>query len=105
MILKIWVKSKFFVWQTRFYNLSTGKKDKKIHIFWSTHFFENVLLLSIPRYSLWIPSLDDILLENFTFPNSDNLVEDLISWKKGFEIFLIDHYTGDIGNKNIAGKY
>ena len=26
------------------------------------------------------------------------LVEDLIRWKRGFEIFLIEHYAGDIGN-------
>ena len=29
----------------------------------------------------------------------------LISSETGFEIFLIDHYAGDIGYKNIAGKY
>ena len=27
--------------------------------------------------------------------NSIILVEDLIGWMKGFEIFLIDHYAGD----------
>ena len=25
--------------------------------------------------------------------------------KEGFEIFLIDHYAGDIQNKNVSGKY
>ena len=25
--------------------------------------------------------------------------------KEKFELFLIDHYTGDIENKSIAGKY
>ena len=33
------------------------------------------------------------------------LVEDLIRWNRIFEIFLIGHYVGDIGNKNNAGKY
>ena len=33
------------------------------------------------------------------------LVDDLIRWKRGFEIILIHQYDGDIGNKNIAGKY
>ena len=33
------------------------------------------------------------------------LVEDLIRWNRIFEIFLIGHYAGDIGNKNNAGKY
>ena len=28
-----------------------------------------------------------------------------LSRKRGFEIFLIDHYFGDSGNNNIAGKY
>ena len=42
---------------------------------------------------------------DLTLWNLINLVEDLIRWKRGFEIFLIDHYAGDIGNKNIAGKY
>ena len=31
--------------------------------------------------------------------------KDLISWKKDFEIFLIDRSAGDTENKNIAGKY
>ena len=33
MILKMWVKSKFVLWQPRYYNLLTEKKDKKIHDF------------------------------------------------------------------------
>ena len=53
---------------------------------------------------LQIPSLDDILLGNFTLSNSVILVENLMCRKRGFEIFLIDHYAGDIGNKNMAGK-
>ena len=36
--------------------------------------------------------------------NSIILLEDLIRWKRGFEIFLIGQYAGDIGNKIIAGK-
>ena len=38
-------------------------------------------------------------------PNSIILVEDLIRWKRGLEIFLIPRSAGDIENKNIAGKY
>ena len=64
---------------------------------------ENVLLLSISRSSLQTPSLDDILLENLS--NSINPVKDLIRLRNGFEIFLIDHYAGDIENNNITGKY
>ena len=55
--------------------------------------------------SLFWTSLDDIILRNFTFPNWIKLVEELIRGKESFEIFLIDHYAGDIGNINIAGKH
>ena len=41
----------------------------------------------------------------FYFSSSITLVEDLIREKRRFEIFLIDCYFGDIGNKNIAGKF
>ena len=30
MILKMWMKCKFALWQPRYYNLSTEKKDQKI---------------------------------------------------------------------------
>ena len=64
-----------------------------------------MLLLWISRNSLGAQSLDGILLGNVTFSNSNNLVEDLIRWKRCFEILITDHCTGDIGNKNIAGNY
>ena len=32
-------------------------------------------------------------------------MKDLIRWKRGFEIFSIDHYAGDIGNNNTTGMY
>ena len=64
---------------------------------------EKVLLLPISRSSLQTPSLDDILLENLS--NSIIPVKDLIRLRNGFEIFLIDHYAGDIENNNITGKY
>ena len=73
--------------------------------FWSTHFFEDVLLLSISRNSLEISLLDDIFSGNFAMSNSIILVEDLRKWNRGFEIFLIDLCDGEIGNENIAGKY
>ena len=41
----------------------------------------------------------------FTWSNPVFLVEELIRWKKAFEIFLIDHYEGDTENKNISGTY
>ena len=41
-------------------------------------FFEIVLLLSISRNSLQIPSLGDIFLESFTLPKPISSVKDLI---------------------------
>ena len=105
MISKKWLKCKFVLWQSRYYKLLTKKRDKKIHVFWSIHFFENVLLHSIPRNYLQIASFDYKLLGNFTWSKSIILVKNLIRWKRDFEIFLIDHHAGDIGNKNITGKY
>ena len=72
-------------------NLLTEKIDKKIHDFEVLiFFFENLLLLSITESSLQTPCWDDIILVNFTLSNSVTLVEILIRWKRGFEIFLID---------------
>ena len=68
-------------------------------------FFEDVSLLSVSRNFLETPSLLHIFLENFILSNSIILVEDQIRWNWGFEIFLIDHYASEIGNKNITGKY
>ena len=103
MTLKTWVKSKFVLWQLHYYNWL--KKMIRKLTFLKYSFFENVLLLSISRNSLQTISLDDILLGNFILPNSIISVKDLMSSKRGFEIFLIDHYAGRIGNKNINGKY
>ena len=68
-------------------------------------FFEDVPFLSISRYFLVTPSLDDIFLGNLTWSNLIILTEDLIRWNRGFEMFLIDHYASEIGNKNISRKY
>ena len=63
--------------------------------------WKRTAILSISRNYLQV----DILLKIFTLSNSIILVEDLTRWKRGFEIFLFDHYVGDNENKNIAGKY
>ena len=75
------------------------KKRIKNSRFWSTQISENVLLLSISRNSLYIPSLEGILLGNFAWSSSIILVEDPVKWKTCFEILLIDHFAGDIRNK------
>ena len=89
--LKMWTKSKFVLWQPHYYNSLTDKKDNKINFFEVITFFKT-------------PSLDYILLGNFILSNSIILLEDLVRWKRGFEIFLIGQNAGDIGNKIIAGE-
>ena len=59
--------------------------------------------MSISRNFLQTPASDDVLARNFTRSKLIILVEDLVSWKRGFKICLIKHDTGDIENKNIAG--
>ena len=62
------MKSKFVLWQPRYYDLLTEEETFKFlkYLFFS----ENVLLLSISINSLQTLSLDDILLGNFTLSNS-----------------------------------
>ena len=81
-------------------DLLTEKKDKKTPVF-EVLFF----LLSIIENYLQTSSSEDTFLGNFTLTNSIILMEDWIRWKRGSEIFLIDHCAVDIGNKNITGKY
>ena len=103
MILKMWVRGKFVLCQRRFYNLLT--KDK-YHVFEVLIFFEGTATVSLKKFSS-----STIFRWNFfekfyiIYSNSIILVGDLIRWNKDYEIFLIDHYVSDIGNKNIAGKY
>ena len=91
MILKICVKNKFVLWQTRFYNLLTEEKDKKIHIF--------EIFIFLKKCFRWY-TFGKFYIAKFKIS-----VKDLIKYKRGFEMFFIDHYAGDIGNKNITGKY
>ena len=100
MILKMWLKSKF-----SFVTYWLKKKKKSVHVFEIFIFWKLAVIFPISRSSLQAASLDDILFGNFTLSNSVILVKDLVRWKRGFEIFLISHYGGGIGNKNIAGKY
>ena len=74
-------------------------------MFLKCFFFEDVLLLSISKDSFEIPSSDDIFLGNFSYSNSMISVEDLRKWNRDFDIFLIDRYDSEIGNKNVTGKY
>ena len=72
-------------------NLLTEKEDKKIHVFEVLIFSENIQWMQISRNSLQTPSLDHILLGNFTLSNSIIFVEDTITSNRDFVLFLIDH--------------
>ena len=74
------------------------KRNKKIHGFEMYCYAVNLKKLSSNTIFRWYT------FGNSALSNSIILVKDLTRWKRGFEI-LIDHYTGDIGNKNITGKY
>ena len=78
------------------------KRIKKLTFLKYPFFLKKVLLLSISRNYMLTLFLDDTLLENFSSSNSIILVGDQIRSKRGFEIFLINNYADDIGNKNIA---
>ena len=99
IILKMWVKSKFALWQPRYYNLLTVKNNKKIHVFEVLIFFIFWKLtgtVSLKKFaSNTILILTSCTFQKFTLSNSIILVEDLITW------LLCD----DIRNKNITGKY
>ena len=66
----MWVKSKFVLWQPRYYILLTEKKDMKVHVLEILIFWKCTVILSISINSLQIPSLEDIHLENFTLSNT-----------------------------------
>ena len=85
MVSKMWMKCKFALCQPGYYNLLTKKKkEKENSCFWSTHFFEDVHVMSISRNSLEAPFLNNIFFGNFTLSNSIILVEDLKRWNRGF---------------------
>ena len=58
IIFKMFVKSKFVLWQPRYYNLMTEKGIRKFTLFNSREY--NVVLIFLKT-----PSLDDILLGKF----------------------------------------
>ena len=67
--------------------------EKSVRKFCSTHFYQNMQLLSLSRNYLQTPSSDDVLAGNLTI-----LVENLIRWSEVWNIFDWPHYAGDIWN-------
>ena len=94
------------MWQPSYYNLLTDKKDKKIHVFEVLIYFfwKYIVTISLKKFSSntissWY-NFGKYYIVIFNY-----LVEDLIQWKRCFEIFLMDHCASDIANKKIAGKH
>ena len=85
MIFKVWLKNEFVWWQPR-YNILLSEKRVRNLRFWSTHFFENITLLSI---SAQTTSSDYMLAGNFTWSYSIILVEDLIGERKALKYFWL----------------
>ena len=103
MILKMWVKSKFVLWKPPHYKLL--EKSKKIYDFEAltvskTYCYGQSQEI-IFKHHLQMVYFQQILHSQIQF----FLVEELIRWKKAFETFLIDHYTGDIDDIDIADTY
>ena len=94
------------MWKPRYYNLLTEKILRKF-TFLKYSFFENGKYSATVNlgFSLQITFLDDIFFINFSLSNSIISVKNLIKWKRGFEIFLIDYWAIDVGKNNITGKY
>ena len=99
MFFKMWVKSKFVVRQTSYYNLLTLRNAKKSYVFEAfiilkTYcYFQSQEILF--KYHLQVIYLWDFYQVKFNSFSGRP--------KNIFGIFLIEHNAGDIENKNIAG--
>ena len=96
VIFKMQMKSKFVLQQLRYDNLLTQKKIRKFMFLKYSFSWKRTVNVNLKNLNFW---------GHFTLSNLIILLEDLIRWKRSFEIFLIDHYAGDIENKSIARKY
>ena len=77
------------------------KRIRRFTVLEDSFLFKRTATVNLTKFKK-PPSLYNIHLGNFTLSDSVILMEYLIRCDRGFEIFLIDHFTGDIGNKNIA---
>ena len=98
------MKSKFGLWQHIIITYWLKKRIKKLTFLKDSCFWKRTVTVNLNKFSSnaifrWYN------FGNFSLSNSTIFVEDIITLKRDFEIFLIDHYAGDVENKNIAGKY
>ena len=71
------------------------KKDKNIHFFWKRTVIVNLKQFSSNTIFRWY-TFGKFYIIKFNYFSEG---------ARGFEIFFIDYFAGDTGNKNIAGKY
>ena len=97
LILKMWMKSKFVLWQPRYYDLLTEENTftllKYSFFFWKCTV--NLNKFSSNTIFRWC-TFGKFYIIKFNYFGEG---------ARGFELFLIDHFAGDIVNKNIADKY
>ena len=87
------MKSKFVLWQPRYYDLLT---EEKTFTFLKYSFvLKMYCYFSSNTIFRWY-TLGKFYIIKFNYFSGG---------ARGFEIFLIDHFAGDIGNKNITDKY
>ena len=104
IISKLWVKSKFVLWQPRYYNLLTKTIIRRFTFLkclfsWKLTGIFNLKKSSSSTIFRWC-TFGKLYIAKFNYCSGRPK-----RLKRGFEIFLIDHYAGDIGDENIAGKH
>ena len=101
MIFKMWVKSKFVLWKPRYNHLFAEKKGKKLYVSETLIFWKHTVPVNLKKFSsntisrLYTWGKFYMVKLNY-FSGRPNKV------KERFWNILIEHYVGDIGNKNIT---
>ena len=104
MILKMWLKRKFVLWQSRYCKLLTGKIIRKFTFLHYSFFWKRTAIVNLKKFSsntvFRLYTFRELYIVKFSyFSGKPNKVE------TGIKIFLIDTYAANIGNNNIAEKY
>ena len=104
MILKMWLKIKFVLWQPRYCKLLTRKIKRKFTFLNYSFFWKRTAIVNLKKFSsntvFRLYNFGEFYLVKFSyFSGKPNKVE------TGIKIFLIDTYAANIGNNDIADKY
>ena len=104
MILKMWLKIKFVLWQPRYCKLLTRKIKRKFAFLNYSFFWKRTAIVNLKKFSsntvFRLYTFRELYIVKFSyFSGKPNKVE------TGIKIFLIDTYAANIGNNNVAKKY